>query len=765
MKFALAPILAALVVTTCPALGFTMSPLRSSATISSISSSSPALSPLAQGQQPTLGSSLRSSSLLARGGSALRASALEAATGFTTRLDSSFAEAKAAGRANFVGFITAGYPTAADTVELMLAMQAGGTGVIELGVPYTDPQADGAVIQVANKIAIEGGTDSVRQCLEFVKEARSRGLTVPVVLMGYYNPFFQYGIDGLAKDAAAAGVDGFVVVDLPPEEGANFVAKTSEHKLSLVPLIAPTSTDARIDQLVKAASSFIYCVSVTGVTGERTELPPDLTDFIARVRSKTDLPLAVGFGIGNAAQVNQVAEVGDGVVVGSAILKAVEAAGPDATTAQRAAAVKKYVSELITGTPQKNPANQCTVVGKTPTVLQLPPDESRFGDFGGQFIPETLSEAFREIDAEYKKIKLDPEFQAEFQRYRKEFIGGPTPLHFAPRLTELAGGAQIWLKREDLAHTGAHKINNAIGQALLAKRLGKKRIIAETGAGQHGVATATVCAMLGLECIVYMGAVDTERQKLNVFRMNTLGAKVVPVHSGQATLKDAINEAMRDWVTNVRDTHYLIGSAVGPHPFPTIVRDFQCVIGNEIKTAMQEKLGKLPDAVVACVGGGSNAIGTFHPFVNDKSVELHGAEAAGKGVDVEEGHCATLSVGTQGVLQGAMTYIIQNKEGQSSKSSSISAGLDYVGVGPEHAFLKASGRAKYGAVTDEQALEGFDMLCANEGIIPALETSHAVYHAVQLAKKMDKSKNIVINLSGRGDKDMPQIAKLRGVEV
>ena len=504
---------------------------------------------------------------------------------------------------------------------------------------------------------------------------------------------------------------------------------------------------------------------MTGVTGARAALPDDLTEFIARVRQKTDLPLAVGFGIGDSSQVNQVAEIGDGVVVGSAILNAIDAAGPDADTATRAEAVRAIISDLVTGTPQKSPVNQCAVVGKTPLPPGANADDSRFGDFGGQFIPETLSEAFREIDAEYKKIKVDPEFQAEFQKYRKEFIGGPTPLHFAPRLTELAGGAKIWLKREDLAHTGAHKINNAIGQALLAKRLGKKRIIAETGAGQHGVATATVCAMLGLECVVYMGAVDCERQKLNVFRMNTLGATVVPVESGQRTLKDAINEAMRDWVTNVRDTHYLIGSAVGPHPFPTIVRDFQCVIGNEIKAAMQEKLGKLPDAVVACVGGGSNAIGTFHPFIKDETVELHGAEAAGKGVDVDQGHCATLTVGTPGVLQGAMTYIIQSKEGQSSMSSSISAGLDYVGVGPEHAFLKASGRAKYGAVTDVEALEGFDMLCKYEGIIPALETSHAVYHAVQIAKTMGKDKDIVINLSGRGDKDMPQIAKIRGVDV
>merc|ERR1712127_82150 len=325
----------------------------------------------------------------------------------------------------------------------------------------------------------------------------------------------------------------------------------------------------------------------------------------------------------------------------------------------------------------------------------------------------------------------------EIAWYRKEFVGGPTPVHLAKRLTEMnPDGANIWLKREDLAHTGAHKINNAIGQALLAKKIGKPRIIAETGAGQHGVATATVCAMLGLECIVYMGAVDCERQKLNVFRMNTLGAKVVPVQDGQRTLKDAINEAMRDWGTNVRTTHYLIGSAVGPHPFPTSVRDFQSIMGEEMKWQMKEKAGKLPDAVVACVGGGSNAIGAFYPFVKDEEVALWGVEAAGHGIDKDEMHCATLTKGTPGVLQGALTYVIQEESGQTLNTHSVSAGLDYPGVGPEHAFLKDSGRAKYSAVTDDEALEGFKMMCEYEGIIPALETSHAIYYAIQLAKTL-----------------------------
>lgn len=645
-------------------------------------------------------------------------------------------------------------------------MQEGGASVIELGVPYTDPQADGATIQHTNQVAIAGGTSKISQCLEMVKKAREMGLTIPVVLMGYYNPFYQYGLDKLCEESKENGVDGFIVVDLPPEEGGNLAKECDKFGLSNIPLIAPTSTDERIKYLAENASSFLYCVSVTGVTGARAELPPDLSDFVARVRKYTELPLAVGFGISNPQMVNQVANISDGIVVGSAILNAMDKAGD--STEERAAAVRDIIKELSSGCKQgENPANQASALGRIPVRNsdEDPGARTRFGKFGGQFIPETLSEAFREFEEKYNELKDDPDFLAEIHQYRKDFVGGPTPLHIAKRLTEYAGGANIWLKREDLAHTGAHKINNAIGQALLAKRIGKPRIIAETGAGQHGVATATVCAMLGLECIVYMGAVDCERQKLNVFRMNTLGAKVVPVEDGQRTLKDAINEAMRDWVTNVRDTHYLIGSAVGPHPFPTVVRDFQSVMGKEIKEQMKEKTGKLPDAVVACVGGGSNAIGAFHPFVDDEEVALYGVEAAGHGIEVDEEHCATLTKGTPGVLQGALTYVIQEKTGQTLNTHSISAGLDYPGVGPEHAFLKDIGRATYEAVTDDEALEGFKMMCEYEGIIPALETSHAIYYAIQLAKKLGPGKDLVINMSGRGDKDMPQVAKIMGVEV
>jgi len=687
--------------------------------------------------------------------------------GMGGRLEDAFETAKEKGEAAFVAFITAGYPAKDDTPSILLAIQEGGASVIELGIPYTDPQADGPTITAANQVAIAGGTSEIGTCLAMVKKAREMGLTIPVVLMGYVNPFLQYGEDRLCSDVKEAGADGFIVVDLPPEEATVFNKACVKYGLSNVPLLAPTSSDKRIAALTDMASTFLYCVSVCGVTGVRSSLPPDLDDFIGRVRAKTDLPIAVGFGISSPEMVNGVANLADGVVVGSYILNAMKELGDDATTADKAEAVRGAVAHLVTGVKQgENPSHQATKLGQVPKEWADINEKARFGQFGGQYIPETLSVAFEEIEEAYDAIKNDPDFLAELDRYRREFVGGPTPLHKAERLTELAGGATIWLKREDLAHTGAHKINNAIGQALLAKRIGKPRIIAETGAGQHGVATATVCAMLGLDCTVYMGAVDCERQKLNVFRMNTLGAKVIPVEVGQRTLKDAINEAMADWVTNVRDTHYLIGSAVGPHPFPTIVRDFQSVIGKEIKEQFKAKNdGRLPDALVACVGGGSNAIGTFHPFVNDKDVAFYGAEAAGKGIEFDQEHCATLTVGTPGVLQGAKTYVIQQESGQTLNTQSISAGLDYPGVGPEHAFYKDTGRAIYHGVTDEQALEGFKMMCEYEGIIPALETSHAIYEAFHLAKKLGPGKDIVINMSGRGDKDMPQIAKIMGVDV
>ncbi len=390
----------------------------------------------------------------------------------------------------------------------------------------------------------------------------------------------------------------------------------------------------------------------------------------------------------------------------------------------------------------------------------LPP---RFGEFGGRYIPETLVAAHEDLEAAYLEARDDPAFRAELDHLLRHYVGRPTPLYFAERLTRETGGARIWLKREDLAHTGAHKINNALGQALLARRLGKHRIIAETGAGQHGVATATVCAMLGLECVVYMGIEDVRRQSLNAFRMKMLGATLVPVDTGSRTLKDAINEAMRDWVTNVRTTHYIIGSAIGPHPFPTIVRDFQSVIGREARAQMLEQAGRLPDVAIACVGGGSNAIGLFHPFIDDP-VRLIGVEAGGEGVGSGR-HSATLVAGRPGVLHGTRTYLLQDPNGQILETHSISAGLDYPGVGPEHSWLKTSERAEYVAVDDRQALEGFQALTRTEGIIPALEPSHAIYHAIQLARELGPGHDILVGLSGRGDKDMHTVAAALGVTL
>ena len=398
------------------------------------------------------------------------------------------------------------------------------------------------------------------------------------------------------------------------------------------------------------------------------------------------------------------------------------------------------------------------------TKVQLPDANGHFGQYGGRFVSETLMGALEELEQVYEKLSNDPGFQAEFDNDLAHFVGRPSPLYFAERLTKKVGGAKIYLKREDLNHTGAHKVNNTIGQALLAKFMGKPRVIAETGAGQHGVASATVAARLGLECVVYMGEEDVRRQALNVYRMKLLGATVVPVTSGTKTLKDAMNEAMRDWVTNVDNTFYIIGTAAGPHPYPMLVRDFQCVIGRETRHQCLSQIGRLPDAVVACVGGGSNAIGMFHPFIEDESVRMIGVEAGGHGVETGE-HAAPLSDGRPGVLHGMRTYLMEDDAGQIIGTHSVSAGLDYPGVGPEHSYLKDIGRAEYVAINDDESLEGFRALTQIEGIMPALETAHAVAHAMKMAKEMSPDEVIVVNLSGRGDKDIHTVAGIDGIEM
>ncbi|MEW4447721.1 tryptophan synthase subunit beta [Qipengyuania sp. JC766] len=401
---------------------------------------------------------------------------------------------------------------------------------------------------------------------------------------------------------------------------------------------------------------------------------------------------------------------------------------------------------------------------KANSYRQMPDSRGHFGDYGGRYVAETLMPLVLDLEREYRAAQADPAFAAQFDDLLEHYVGRPSPLYFAERLTDALGGARIWFKRDELNHTGAHKINNCIGQILLAIRMGKSRIIAETGAGQHGVATATVCARFGLPCVVFMGAEDVRRQSPNVFRMKLLGAEVRPVTSGRGTLKDAMNEALRDWVANVEDTFYIIGTAAGPHPYPELVRDFQSVIGKEARAQMQDRTGRLPDLLVAAIGGGSNALGLFHPFLDDPDVKMLGVEAAGHGLDGDE-HAASLLGGFPGVLHGNRTYLLQDDDGQITEGHSISAGLDYPGIGPEHAWLKDSGRVEYTAITDEEALEAFQLLCRTEGIIPALEPSHAIAAVAKRAKEMDKDAIILANLCGRGDKDIFTVAERLGVEM
>ncbi|KAJ7286086.1 bifunctional tryptophan synthase TRP1 [Mycena rebaudengoi] len=642
----------------------------------------------------------------------------------------------------FVTFVTAGFPNRDDTVPMLLAMQEGGADVIELET---------------NTIALKNDIDYAT-VLEQVREARSKGLTVPLILMGYYNPLLAYGEEKSIRDAAEAGANGFIMVDLPPEEAIGFREKCIKSKLSYVPLIAPSTTLGRIKFLASIADTFIYVVSKMGTTGssDKVAMNAALPEIIARVREYATVPIAVGFGVANRDHFDTVADAGaDAVVIGSRLVSVIQ----NAPEGQIPKIVEAYCREICQkGQPARvrsPPAASPVSIPKPPTLTKTPSEfkdlPARFGQFGGQYVPEALVDCLIELEEAHKSAIADPEFWKEF-RSHFGYMNRPSQIYLAENLTKDAGGAKIWLKREDLQvlnHTGSHKINNAIGQILLARRIGKTRIIAETGAGQHGVATATVCAKFGMECIIYMGAEDVRRQALNVFRIEMLGAKVIPVHSGSCTLKDAVNEAFRDWVTNLSNTYYLVGSCIGPHPFPTIVRDYQKVIGEEIKRQLQEVRGKLPDAVVACVGGGSNAIGTFYDFIGDKSVRLVGVEAGGEG----DRHSATLSMGQPGVLHGVRTYILQSPAGQIVETHSISAGLDYPGVGPEHAWLKDSGRAEYMAATDEEALRGFRMLTQREGIIPALESAHAIWAGVQLAKTLPADADIVICLSGRGDKD------------
>jgi len=728
------------------------------------------------------------------------------------RLADRFAACREAKRTAFVGFVTAGYPRLEDTVPALLEMEKSGCDVIELGVPFSDPMADGSVIEAASVVALKNGV-VYSDVLQYCADARAQGLSVPVLMMGYYNSFLAAGVEETCKAAKAAGVDGFIIVDLPCEEAWRAMAPAAAaNDLSLVPLASPTSGAERIAQAAETALNpipgMVYVVSLLGTTGMRDQeeaavkrarvaecksVVESIRDAAVKLGAeRNQLPIVVGFGITSRAHVLEFGAFADGCVVGSKIVKEIAAGG--------VAAVGRCVLEL-SGGPLKGDAagaasfKRVTKSAKLLAERKKHADKWNFGEspFGGRFIPETLMVAHKELEAAWNKWKVDPAFKAELAALRRDFIGGPTPLYHAKRLTAACGGAQIWLKREELAHTGAHKINNAVGQALLAMKLGKKRIIAETGAGQHGVATAAACALLDLECVVYMGAVDCERQKLNCFRMSEMGAKVVPVQSGSRTLKDAVNEALRDWVTNIRTTHYIIGSAVGPHPFPDIVRDLQSVIGNEARAQMLNQTagefghptftngpGRLPDTVVACVGGGSNAIGMFSAFLDDTHpsgearkghVKIVGVEAGGEhgpwlpdGTETDK-HAATLTNGVVGVLHGSRTYLLQTGDGQIKETHSISAGLDYPGVGPQHAMLKFTGRVDYMFATDSQALEAQTVVSRAEGILPALEPSHAMHQAMRLAAAMRADQIVLVNLCGRGDKDMLHVAKAKGVTI
>ncbi|KKY25794.1 putative tryptophan synthase [Diplodia seriata] len=597
-------------------------------------------------------------------------------------------------------------------------------------------------------------------CLDMVRAARRKGLHAPVLLMGYLNPFLSYGEEETIKDARAAGIDGLVILDAPPEEAVRLRNYCTRYGISYVPLVAPTTDEARLGVLGKIADSFIYIVPGGTPKAELPKLLAKVHQFAGK------MPVAIRSDPQSHDEFDEVGAVAEAVATADPLACVLREA-----QASHAAADIEAHAATVSGRPaSRQPPGYKRTDSGTALVDHLealaiakdaaaaPIDSgTHIEGFGGQYVPEALMGCLAELEAGFKACVDDPEFWQEF-RSHYSFLGRPGQLHKAERLTEHVGGANIWLKREDLNHTGSHKINNALGQILLARRLGKKEIIAETGAGQHGVATATVCAKFGMKCTIFMGAEDARRQALNVFRIRLLGAEVVPVEAGSKTLRNAVNEALQAWVANLSTTHYLIGSAIGPHPFPQIVRTFQSVIGQEARAAMLEQTGKLPDAVVACVGGGSNAVGMFHPFAGDAGVRLLGVEAAGDGADTAR-HSATLTNGTVGVLHGVRTYLLQDADGQVLDTHSISAGLDYPAVGPQMAAWKASGRAEFAAATDAQALEGFRLLCQLEGIIPALETAHAVHGGVEMARRLGRGCDVVINVSGRGDKDVQTVAE------
>ena len=651
------------------------------------------------------------------------------------RLEESFAAAKEKGEAAFVSFVTAGYPTAQDTPSILLAMQEGGASVIELGVPFSDPQADGPTIQHTNRVALENGTTRISQVLDMLREARAVGLTVPVILMGYYNPVHQYqsGLEAFCRDSKDAGADGVLIVDLPPEEATRMYKASEQYGLSNIPLVTPRCSDERIEQIASWASTFLYCVSVAGVTGARSALPDNLESFVERVRAKTELPLAVGFGISNAAMVQGVANIADGVVVGSAISKALmEIEDVNSTTDECSAVTRRITKDLVSGCRQSlNAKHQATLLSQSPKTPLVDNSKKYFGRFGGQFIPELLMEPLDRLEAAYRSFQADKVFQQEATRLVDEFVTGPTPLQKAEALTSLIGGAAIWLKRDDLARGCSRQMmNNVVHQALMAKKLEMSRVIAESITGNHGMATATVCKRLGLECTIYMGKADAEKIPACVSKMQKLGATVVPV-SGH--IKDAVNEASRDLVAHIDSAFYVASSATGPHPFPTIVRDLKSVLGLEIQEQLYKSVGKQPNAIVASVGKSHCGIGAFYPFLSDCQVDLYG---------VESEQCAPLSKGTPGVLHGAFTYLVQEPE-----SGQIADCQQYPLAEPEHSYLMETRRANFDCLSNLRANQARSMVWWSEGILTNRESSRAIAKAIAVAKNLGPGQDIVVSLS------------------
>ncbi|CAI7651085.1 unnamed protein product [Penicillium viridicatum] len=658
------------------------------------------------------------------------------------------AKCKAKNRVALITYVTAGYPTVSETPDIMMSMQAGGADIIELGIPFVGrPMTESPTIQQANAKALENGV-RLSYILQMVNSARKQGLAIPVLLVGYYNPVceYPYGENKLLRDCNAAGVDGLIIIDLPPEDTVRF------------------------HDLCKSKGM--------GVSGTH-EKPYGHAKDLLHVHDCTgnSVSVAVGFGIDTRQDFIDIARVAEGVVIGYPIIYLLENAAPG-TGAQK---VKEYCLRVAGRTedqiviPERRkqanqPMSSTTVylsydgAGDTPedtdTATNLRDTNTSLANFYCQYIPESLMEGLAELEDGFNAANADPSFWAEIDSYAA-YANRPSPLHLAPRLSAYAGGADIWLKREDLNHTGSHKINNALGQILLARRLGKTSIIAETGVGQHGVATATLCAQFGMKCTIFMGSEDFERETTTVMHMRILGAEVTPVDAeysgGKGTIRDAINEAFRVWEMELQTTHFVIGSTFGPHPYPTIVRTFQAVIGTETRaqfTAMNG--GRLPDAVVACVGGGSNAVGLFYPFLGDSSVSLVGVDGRG-------GCMAGPSDESIGIVHGLPTYLPWHEEREDTEDDIthyVSAGLDYPGIGPELASWKESGRARISAATDAEVLMAFSLLSQLEGVIPALESSHAVAGAVRAAKELGPGHNVVVCLSGRGDKDVETVAHI-----